>query len=156
MSVENEVTMSDDAISAIAKLLQVAILTGTDIVDNLRTLRLTVDGDQLTVSPTFVENFERNIEKFGSKTAIIWEPNDPNEKPLQITYNELFQKTCQFSNVLKTIFPLNLKYLNIFRDPVHKARLDTTNKAAKLKKKNVKVKVKPKAPKVIKTLIRRK
>ena len=45
--------------------------------------------------------FERNIEKFGSKTAIIWEPNDPDEKPLQITYNELFQKTCQFSNVLQ-------------------------------------------------------
>ena len=45
--------------------------------------------------------FERNIEKFGSKIAIIWEPNDPNEKPLQITYNELFQKTCQFSNVLQ-------------------------------------------------------
>ena len=45
--------------------------------------------------------FERNIEKFGSKTAIIWEPNDPNEKSLQITYNELFQKTCQFSNVLQ-------------------------------------------------------
>lgn len=42
------------------------------------------------------------------------------------------------------------------RDPVHQAKLDTTNKAAKLKKKNVKVKVKPKAPKVIKTLIRRK
>ena len=46
--------------------------------------------------------------------------------------------------------------LDLFRDPVHKARLDTTNKAVKLKKKNVKVKVKPKAPKVIKTLIRRK
>ena len=45
--------------------------------------------------------FERNIEKFGNKTAIIWEPNDPNEKSLQITYNELFQKTCQFSNVLQ-------------------------------------------------------
>ena len=44
--------------------------------------------------------FERNIEKFGNKTAIIWEPNDPNEKS-QITYNELFQKTCQFSNVLQ-------------------------------------------------------
>ena len=47
--------------------------------------------------------FERNIEKFGNKTAIIWEPNDPNEKSLQITYNELFQKTCQFSNVLQDL-----------------------------------------------------
>ena len=45
---------------------------------------------------------------------------------------------------------------HVCRDPVHKARLDTTNKAAKLKKKNVKVKVKAKAPKGIKTLIRRK
>ena len=45
--------------------------------------------------------FERNIDKLGNKTAIIWEPNDPNEKSLQITYNELFRKTCQFSNVLK-------------------------------------------------------
>ena len=47
--------------------------------------------------------FERNIEKFGNKTAIIWEPNDPNEKSLKITYNELFQKTCQFSNVLQDL-----------------------------------------------------
>ena len=45
--------------------------------------------------------FERNIKKLGNKTAIIWEPNDPNENSLQITYNQLFQKTCQFSNVLQ-------------------------------------------------------
>lgn len=76
MSVENEVTMSDDAISAIAKLLQVAILTGTDIVDNLRTLRLTVDGDQLTVSPTFVENFERNIENMIAEASANIEGTD--------------------------------------------------------------------------------
>ena len=56
----------------------------------------------LNAKLNIIENiFERNIEKFGSKTAIIWEPNDPNEKSLQITYNELFQKTCQFSNVLQ-------------------------------------------------------
>jgi len=63
MSTENEVTMSDDAIAAIAKLLQVAILTGTDIVDNLRTLRLTVNGDQVTVSQGFLEGFEQNVQK---------------------------------------------------------------------------------------------
>lgn len=63
MSTENEVTMSDDAIAAIARLLQVAILTGTDIVDNLRTLRLSVDGDQVTVSRGFLESFEKNVQK---------------------------------------------------------------------------------------------
>ncbi len=76
MSVENEVTMSDDAISAIAKLLQVAILTGTDIVDNLRTLRLVVDGDQVTVSPLFVENFENNIQNMLAEASAQPEGTD--------------------------------------------------------------------------------
>ena len=69
MSVENEeVTLSDDAVAAIAKLLQVAILTGTDIVDNLRTLRLVnVDG-KLQCSPKFAEDFNNNIEKMAKAT----------------------------------------------------------------------------------------
>ena len=63
MSTENELTLSDDAISGIARLLQVAILTGTDIIDNLRTLRLVnVDGN-LRLSPEFVENFNDNIDR---------------------------------------------------------------------------------------------
>ncbi len=62
MSTENEVTLTDDAIAAIAKLLQVAILTGTDIVDNLRTLRLVQEGEKVTLSPAFVEGFEKNIQ----------------------------------------------------------------------------------------------
>ena len=35
------------------------------------------------------------------KTAIIWEPNDPNEEERRISYNELFALTCQFSNALE-------------------------------------------------------
>jgi len=62
MSTQNEVTLTDDAISAVAKLLQLAILTGTDIVDNLRTLRLVQEGDKVTVSPSFVETFESNLQ----------------------------------------------------------------------------------------------
>jgi uncharacterized protein YbjQ (UPF0145 family) len=44
------VTLSDHAIVRIVDLLQLALLTGTDIIDNLRTLRLTVDGSKLTIS----------------------------------------------------------------------------------------------------------
>lgn len=62
MSTQNELTLTDDAISSIAKLLQVAILTGTDIVDNLRTLRLVEVDNKLTVSPDFVESFETNVQ----------------------------------------------------------------------------------------------
>ena len=43
------VTLSDHAIVRIVDLLQLALLTGTDIIDNLRTLRLTVDGSKLVI-----------------------------------------------------------------------------------------------------------
>ena len=64
MSVENEVTMSDDAISAIAKLLQVAILTGTDVIDNLRTVRVVADSDNSVVSldEDYKAQSQKNIE----------------------------------------------------------------------------------------------
>ena len=45
--------------------------------------------------------FERNFPTHSEKTAIIWEPNDPNEKSIHISYKELFEKTCQFSNALE-------------------------------------------------------
>jgi acetyl-CoA synthetase len=45
--------------------------------------------------------FERNLFTLGDKPAIIWEPNDPNEEGITLTYNELFVKVCQFANALK-------------------------------------------------------
>ncbi|PCH69770.1 MAG: acetate--CoA ligase [Bacteroidetes bacterium] len=44
---------------------------------------------------------DRHLETQGDKTAIIWEPNDPNEKEKRITYKELHEEVCRFSNVLK-------------------------------------------------------
>jgi len=38
-----EYSLSDEVIAQIAKLIQMAILTGTDVVDNLRMLRMTID-----------------------------------------------------------------------------------------------------------------
>ena len=46
--------------------------------------------------------FERHLFTHGDKTAIIWEPNDVDEKALHITYKELFDRTCQFSNALES------------------------------------------------------
>jgi len=64
---DNSVTLSDQAIVRIVDLLQLALLTGTDIIDNLRTLRLTVDGSKLTISESdnqaFVEALNRLSEK---------------------------------------------------------------------------------------------
>lgn len=44
--------------------------------------------------------FERYLHTKKDKPAIIWEPNDPNEPSITLTYNELYKKTCQFANVL--------------------------------------------------------
>jgi|LakMenEpi03Aug12_release.lakeMendotaPanAssembly.Ray.scaffolds.fasta_scaffold1702974_2 hypothetical protein len=63
--------LTDNTISQIAKLLQVAILTGTDIVDNLRTIRLvTDDNGDLEPSPEFLEQFEENLDKMVASIAI--------------------------------------------------------------------------------------
>lgn len=44
---------------------------------------------------------DRHLEKQGNKTAILWEPNNPNEKAQHISYKELHEKVGTFSNVLK-------------------------------------------------------
>tara|TARA_Y100000589_G_scaffold68542_1_gene60232 strand:+ start:2331 stop:4223 length:1893 start_codon:yes stop_codon:yes gene_type:complete len=44
---------------------------------------------------------DRHLENKIEKTAIIWEPNDPLENTIKISYGELHKKVCAFSNVLK-------------------------------------------------------
>ena len=46
--------------------------------------------------------FERNLSERGDKTAIIWEPNDPKEPPIYLSYKELYKQTCTFSNALRS------------------------------------------------------
>jgi len=44
--------------------------------------------------------FERNLYTLGDTPAIIWEPNDPDEANRILTYRELYEEVCRFSNVL--------------------------------------------------------
>ena len=44
---------------------------------------------------------EKNLKDRGDKTAIIWEPNDPTEPSIHLTYKELYEETCKFSNALR-------------------------------------------------------
>jgi acetyl-CoA synthetase len=44
---------------------------------------------------------DRHLATKANDAAIIWEPNNPNESSLTITYKELHFKVCQFANVLK-------------------------------------------------------
>jgi hypothetical protein len=56
--------LHDTTIGHIAKLLQMSILTGTDIIDHLRMLKLTTgEGDYLHVEEEYESVFNESIEK---------------------------------------------------------------------------------------------
>ena len=44
---------------------------------------------------------DRHLARRGDKTAIIFEPNNPDEKALHITYSELYDRVARMSNVLR-------------------------------------------------------
>lgn len=44
---------------------------------------------------------DRHLEHNGDRTAIIWEPNDPDDHYRKLSYKELHFKVMQFANVLK-------------------------------------------------------
>jgi len=56
------------------------------------------EGGKLNITENCLD---RHLEKSGNKTAIIWEPNNPDEESRHITYRQLFVKVSRFANVLK-------------------------------------------------------
>lgn len=71
MENENNYPLSDETIGQIAKLLQLAMLTGTDIVDNLRMLKLSVNSDtnQLDPSPGYSGMFDEQVNTMLAELA---------------------------------------------------------------------------------------
>lgn len=57
------------------------------------------EGAKLNITENCID---RHLLNHGEKTAIIFEPNDPNEKEEYITYKDLHKRVCKFANVLKT------------------------------------------------------
>lgn len=55
-------------------------------------------GGKLNISENCLD---RHLEKSSDKKAIIWEPNNPEEKSRTLTYRELHREVCRFANVLK-------------------------------------------------------
>ena len=46
---------------------------------------------------------DRHLETRGDQTAIIWEPDDPKDEALHITYAELHRRTCRMANILESM-----------------------------------------------------
>ena len=53
---------------------------------------------QLNVSANCID---RHLAKRGDQTAIIWEPDSPEDEAKHITYKELHAQTCKMANILR-------------------------------------------------------
>ena len=58
-----KVKLSDNSIAQIVKLIQMGILTGTDVSDQLRTLELVVEKDQVEPDKEYLQAFEDNLSQ---------------------------------------------------------------------------------------------
>ncbi|MDA9104034.1 AMP-binding protein, partial [Schleiferiaceae bacterium] len=44
---------------------------------------------------------DRHLKDRADDIALIWEPNNPKEREVRLTYQELHDEVCRFANVLK-------------------------------------------------------
>ena len=56
------------------------------------------EGAKLNITENCID---RHLHIRGDKTAILFEPNNPEEEAQHITYNELKERVCKMANVLK-------------------------------------------------------
>ena len=59
----NNVKLNDSVIAHFVKLLQLGLLTGTDIVDHFRMVRLTLEEGELFLNKDYESNQEENINR---------------------------------------------------------------------------------------------
>ena len=58
----NTYNLSDSVIAQIAKLVQLAVLTGTDIVDHMRMIKLVTNGTSLDLDKEYEEMINNHIQ----------------------------------------------------------------------------------------------
>jgi len=71
--------LSDSAIAQIAKVLQVAILTGTDITDNLRLIKFVSNEGVLDLESEYEKTFNNNLEAMISEVQELVEETNESE-----------------------------------------------------------------------------
>ncbi|MBN8837304.1 MAG: acetate--CoA ligase [Sphingobacteriia bacterium] len=56
------------------------------------------EGAKLNITENCID---RHLKELGEKPAIIWEPNNPEERTRIVTYNRLHKRVCQVAQMLK-------------------------------------------------------
>ena len=76
--------LSDQTIGQIAKLVQIAMLTGTDIIDNLRDMEITLGEEGTLVhSPDYSEKFSTKVKKMKQEAVNIQEAASISKKTVE-------------------------------------------------------------------------
>ena len=105
--------LSDDSIGLIAKTLQVAILTGTDVVDNLRMICFEVN-DANTLDPTseYLVNFDNNLDNLMDQAV-----------ELMPTYEQMFAEEMEKVE-LESVITDEKDEEDIWNDPITRGEVD--------------------------------
>ncbi|MDQ3551786.1 MAG: AMP-binding protein, partial [Bacteroidota bacterium] len=56
------------------------------------------EGGKLNITENCID---RHLQSLGETPALIWEPNNPDDRVRVVTYNRLYKRVCQFAQVLK-------------------------------------------------------
>ena len=105
--------LSDASIGLIAKTLQVAILTGTDVVDNLRMICFEVnDADTLDPTAEYLENFDKNLDALMDQ-AVETMP----------TYEQMLSEEMEKIE-LESVMSGEEEKEDIWNDPITKGEVD--------------------------------
>jgi len=76
-------TLSTETIATIAQLLQMAMLTGTDLFDHLKTLQLISKDGSLHVSPEFQQRLTDEIGRLSAQVETL------SAAPLQFGFQKM-------------------------------------------------------------------
>jgi|10_taG_2_1085330.scaffolds.fasta_scaffold128477_2 hypothetical protein len=58
-----DIKLNDSVLAHLAKLLQLSIMTGTDIIDHMRQIRLTVEDGEAYLTERYEAQSEANIQR---------------------------------------------------------------------------------------------
>lgn len=72
--------LSDEVIGHIAKQLQIAILTGTDVVDNLRMIELHESAGKLYLNPEYAVNSAELEKRMVESAKVLSETQDKKDE----------------------------------------------------------------------------
>ena len=59
---EKILQLDDSVVGHLAKLLQVALITGTDIIDHMRMVRLTTESTKLVLEEDYKQTFDVSLD----------------------------------------------------------------------------------------------